>query len=104
MGSNVAYSGFFKYKKSKFEFRVLNLEFVRGKYLTIEAICYNPNLDYPNNKEKTIKYNTANLSVQEEELNIAMVIVNTIIKKCNLPREQLHKLCVRNNEVFWILA
>ena len=102
--SNAAYSGFCKYKKSKFEFRVINLEFVSGQYLKIEAVCYNPHLDYPNNKEKTLKYFTSNLSIQEEELNIALVIVNAIIKKCHLPKDKLHKLCVRNNEVFWIVA
>jgi hypothetical protein len=102
--TSTASSGECRYQKQRFEFRVLNLEFVRGKSLKIEAICYNPSLEYPNNKEKTLIYQTTNFSIQDEKLKVAMAIINAIVKKTKLPKNQLYKLCVKDSKIFYILG
>jgi hypothetical protein len=101
---STASSGECRYQKQRFEFRVLNLEFVRGKSLLIEAVCYNPSLEYPHNKEKTLTYATNNFFVEHEELKIAMAIINAIVKKSKLPKNRLYKLCVKDSKIFFILG
>lgn len=100
----IAPSGECRYQKQRFEFRVSNLEFVRGKSLIIEAVCYNPSLEYPNNKERILKYETTNFFLKDEQLKIAMAIINSIVKRSKLPKNRLYKLCVKNNKVFFILG
>lgn len=102
--TSTASSGECRYQKQRFEYRVLNLEFIRGKSLIIEAVCYNPNLEYPHNKEKTLQYKTTNFFLQDEELKIAMAIINAIVKKSKLPKHKLYKLCVKDGKIFFILG
>jgi hypothetical protein len=104
MASIAAHSGQFKYQRERFEFRVSTLEFVRGKHLMIEAICYAPDMAYPNNKEHVFKYSTTDFHVPDEPLKVALTIISAIIKKAKLPKNKLYKLTVRNNEVYWIVG
>jgi hypothetical protein len=101
---STASSGECRYQKQRFEFRVLNLEFIRGKSLIIEAVCYNPSLEYPHNKEKILRYKTNNFFLPDEELKIAMAIINSIVKKSKLPKNKLYKLCVKDSKIFFILG
>jgi hypothetical protein len=103
MASSTAHSGEFKYQQERFKFRVVSLEFIRGKRLDIEAICFAPNLTYPNNKEHIFKYSTTAFNVQDEQLKVALTIINAVVKKAKLNKGTLHKLTIKNDNIFWLV-
>jgi len=88
------------YENFKLEYQVTHLEFIRGKYLQLEAVCYNPynTLD----KEAVLKYSTTNLNSTDEKLKLVLSIVDSMILNLNLSKDDLYKLIVRNNQVFYI--
>jgi len=100
MKSNTTCAGECMYENFKLEYQVVHLEYVRNKYLKLEAVCYNPHntLD----KEAVLKYNTNNLNSPDEKLKIALHMLDSIIAKLELPKEKLYKLVVRNLEVYYI--
>lgn len=103
MASNAAYSGEFKYQRSKFEFRITSLEFIRGKSLKIEAVCYERGALYPANKEHVFKYSVNCFDRGDEQLKISLSMINAIIKKAGLSKGKLYKLTIRNDNLYWII-
>lgn len=91
------------YKEFKMEFQILNLEFIKGKNLYIEAICYHPTS--AKNKEVLFQYNTSNTescSPLDEKSAIALMIINLTIDKLKLNKNNLYKLSIKNKDVYHI--
>lgn len=100
MKPNTTCAGECMYENFKLEYQVIHLEYIKNKLLKVEAVCYNRHntLD----KEAVFKYNSNNLNIQDERLKIALSIMDSIIKNLDLPKENLYKLVVENNQVFYI--
>ena len=88
------------YENFKLEYQVIILEYVRGKSLKIEAVCFNPFNEY--DKEAVFKHSTTNLKIVDEKLKIAFSILDSVIGNLNFNKEKLHKLVIKNNQVFYI--
>lgn len=99
---NTACAGECMFENFKLEYQVVELEYVKNKYLRIEAVCYNPRntLD----KEATLKYSSNNLKSTDEKFKIAIGMVDRLITNLDLSKEKLFKLVVRNGEVFYLVA
>jgi hypothetical protein len=104
MGSTAPYLGQFRYNSEKFEFRVIALEFIRGKSLKMEAVCCAPNLPHPNNKEQLFRYSTTDFNIPDEALKVALAILSSVIKKAHLAKKPLYKLSVREGKVYYIFG
>lgn len=90
------------YDNFKLEYQVVSLEFVRNKFIKIEAICYDPYSKHFD-KELTLKYHTTNLKTSDNKLKIVWSIIDSLIKNLELPKENLYKLVVKNKQIFYIL-
>jgi hypothetical protein len=93
-------AGTCSFENYKLEYKILNLEFISGKSLSIEAVCYNPNNKH--DREAIFKYSTNNINVYDKRLEIAFLIVRTLIKTLQLNEDNLRKLMVRNNKAYYI--
>lgn len=84
----------------RLEYQVISLEYVLHKSLEIVAVCHNPwgVLD----KEATFKYSTTNFPIGDEKNRLALLIVESVIKNLELPKEKLRKLVIRNGQVFFV--
>jgi hypothetical protein len=87
------------YENFRLEYQVVHLEFVKNKFLKIEAVCYNPSTF---DKEAVFKYTTNNLNSPDEKLKIAFSIIDSVIKNLDLSKDKIYKLIVENNKVFYI--
>jgi len=85
----------------RLEYQVIALEYIPNKLIAIEAVCLNPYSNY--DKELTFKLKTANLKIiGDKKLDIALSIINSVIKEMELTSENLRKLCIRDKKVFYI--
>jgi hypothetical protein len=102
MQPNTACAGECVYQQFKLQYQVVQLEYVRGKCLSIVAICYNPynSLD----KESTLKYSTSNLNIPDKRLDIAMSMVDDVIKNLELDANKLYKLVIKDSQAFFVCA
>lgn len=100
MKPNTACAGECMYENFRLEYQVVYLEFIKDKFLKIEAVCYNPYnvLD----KEAIFKHSTSNLNAFDERLKISYSIIDSVINNLNLPKDKLYKLIVKNNQVFYL--
>lgn len=101
MNNSNAAAGTCVYENTRLEYVVVSLEFIRNKSLKIEVVCLNPRSF---DKEATLKYTTTNLSLPDERLNIALSIMDDVIKNLDLPKDKLYKLVVKNHNVFYVCA
>src|SRR6202035_3546093 len=87
----------------RLEYQVIHLEYVLGKLLVIEAVCRNPYATALLDKEATFKHTTTKpLPFADEKTRIALLIVESVIKNLELPREKLRKLVIRGGQVFFV--
>ena len=89
------------YKEFRLEFQVVELEYVFNKSLKINAICFNPFHQYE--KEAVLNHCSSNLGNGDERTKISLLIIDALIKKLNLDKNQLRKLVIKNNKAFFIL-
>lgn len=101
MVANTTCAGECIYDNFKLEYQIVSLEFIRDKSLTIEAICYNKKSKHID-KEMILKYRSSNLSTPDGKQKIVLSILFSLMKNLNLQKEKLHKLVVRNNQVYYI--
>jgi hypothetical protein len=97
--SNPATAGECLYQSFKLEYQITSLEYVCGKSVKIEAVCYNP---YSFDKEAILKYSTNNINVPDRKLDISLLIINSLIKNLKLDPKTLRKLTIRDHKIFFI--
>lgn len=93
-------AGVCMYEKFKLEFQIVYLEYIYNKSIKIEAVCYNRKNSI--NKEEIFKYSTNNLNSSDERMKVSLSILDSVIKNLDLEKDNLYKLNVKNNEVFYI--
>lgn len=98
MKSNLA--GVCVFENFKLEYQVEYLEYIPNKSLNIKAICFNPYNVW--DREAVFKYSTNNLSLNDPRLQIAISMIEGLVKDLNLQNERLFKLVVRNKQAFYI--
>jgi hypothetical protein len=99
MSANPATAGECLYDNFKLEYQVVALEYICGKSINIEVVCYNP---YSFDKEATLKFTTTNLNVPDRKLDISLLIINSLIKNLKLDPKTLRKLTIRDHKIFYI--
>jgi hypothetical protein len=90
------------YENFRLEYQVVHLEYVHKKLLKIEAVCLNPFNEY--DREAIFKYSTNNFNIKDERLKISFALLDSVAKNLNLDMDNLYKLIVKNNKVFYIYA
>lgn len=84
----------------KLEYQIECLEFVRQKSLSIIAVCYNPYNKH--DRESVLKFSTHNFTSSDKRLEIALLMVQSLIAKLELNESKVHKLSVRNGKVYYL--
>ena len=84
----------------KLEYQIESLEYVRQKSLSIIAVCYNPYNKY--DRESVLKYSTHNLSSSDKRLEIALLMIKSLITKFSLDENKVHRMIVRNGQVYYL--
>jgi hypothetical protein len=97
--SNPATAGECLFENFKLEYQITSLEYICGKSVKIEAVCYNP---YSFDKEAILKYTSNNLKVPDRKLDIALLIINSLIKNIKLDANKLRKLTIKDSKIFFI--
>jgi hypothetical protein len=102
MQPNTACAGECIYDQFRLQYQVINLEYIKGKSLSIVAVCYNPfnSLD----KESTLKFSTNNFNIPDKRLDIVMSIIESVIENLKLPKDKLFKLVVKDSQAFYICS
>lgn len=95
-----ACAGKCRYEDFNLEYRIVSFTYIYKQFLSIEAICYNPSPSY--HKEAVFKYSTTNLNSNDERLKVARLIMDTIIHDLDIPADNVYKLVVKNDEVFYL--
>jgi hypothetical protein len=85
----------------RLEYSIVELCYVAGRSLALEAICLNPFSGSA--KEATFKIDVKHLNSGDEKLSIAMSILTSFIKELELPGE-VYKLRVHKNKVYFICS
>ena len=87
--------------KWRIEYQIIALEYIPNKLIRIEAVCLHPTQRF--DRELVFKLETENLFINDKRLEIAFSIINSTIKNIELPeKSKLHKLIIRNREVFYL--
>lgn len=87
----------------RLEYQVIALEYIPNKLISIEAVCLRPS-NHHLDKEVIFKLSTKNLFAGDKKLEIAFSIINSVIKEVGLSDAKLHKLCIRDKKVFFIIT
>jgi hypothetical protein len=90
------------FESFKLEYQITSLEYVIGKSLIVEAVCYNPFNQH--DKEAILKYSTTNLKSSDRKLELVLLMVNNFIDNLKLDKTKVRKLVIRNKEIFYILG
>jgi|ERR1700722_4685537 len=93
-------AGVCMYENFRLEYQVVHLEYVYNKFLKIEAVCLNPFNKC--DREATFKYSTNNFNINDERLKISFTIIESLAKNLEIDMDNLYKLIVKNNKVFYI--
>ena len=90
------------YENFRLEYQIVSLEFIHNKSLKIEAVCYNPfnTLD----KEAVLKYSTTNLTLPDKRLEIAFLLMDSVIKNLDLTKSKLRKLVIKDHQAYYIMS
>lgn len=83
----------------RLEYKIVSLTYIYNKSLHIEAICHNHL--HPYDKEAVFMYHTTSFSPGDKKLQIALLIINSIIKDLDIPKN-ITKLSVANGKVFYL--
>jgi hypothetical protein len=98
MANDITCAGTCIYENFKLQYQIVHLEFIKGKFLQIEAICYNP---YAYDKEAIFKYCTRNFAISDEKFKIAISLLNSVIDNLELPSIPF-RLIVKNHQVYYL--
>lgn len=102
MGYNIATAGECIWESFNLEYQITELEFIKNKSLSIEAICYNPTATIY--KEITLKYSTKNLSAPDEQLKLSLIMIGSIINNLSLNKNKLYKLVIKDSKIFYLCS
>lgn len=95
-----ALAGIWTVEDIRLEYQLISLEYIEEKSLVIEAVCLNPHIPYPLNKEVIFKYNTTNFNQIDQKCKIALSLLNLIIE--NLELKNVKKLNIKDGRVFYL--
>lgn len=102
MQPNIACAGQCIVEQFKLQYQIVNLQYIVGKSISIEAVAYNP-YSSPD-KEAVLKFSTTNLNSPDKRLDIAMSMVDDVIANLGLDADKLRKLIVRDSQAFWVCS